>query len=132
MYTPNEWKNGDLITAEKLNHAEDGIKNAYDPVVVKFSRVGHNLEADKTYDEVKTAYKNGTPILGFVDYGDGKSETLTLDGLLNEDEDLEKLQFSHISVDGNGVDGRLFVVKVGFYKNSLNDRDQDYYDFAKT
>lgn len=29
-YTPTEWKTGDVITAEKLNKAEQGIKNAHD------------------------------------------------------------------------------------------------------
>ena len=27
-YTKQTWVNGDIITAEKLNHMEDGIENA--------------------------------------------------------------------------------------------------------
>ena len=27
-YTPTEWKNGDVITAEKLNNIEDGVEEA--------------------------------------------------------------------------------------------------------
>lgn len=26
-YTPTEWKNGDVITAEKLNKLEEGVAN---------------------------------------------------------------------------------------------------------
>lgn len=29
-YTPTEWKTGDVITAERLNKAEQGIKDAHD------------------------------------------------------------------------------------------------------
>lgn len=38
-YTPTEWKNGDVITAEKLNHMEGGIA------------AGENLVATGSYDE---------------------------------------------------------------------------------
>ena len=26
-YTPTNWQTGDVVTAEKMNHIEDGIKN---------------------------------------------------------------------------------------------------------
>ena len=28
QYVPNEWTNGDVITAEKLNHIEEGVWDA--------------------------------------------------------------------------------------------------------
>ena len=31
-YNKNIWKNGDLITKEKLNHMEDGIYDAHDEI----------------------------------------------------------------------------------------------------
>lgn len=34
-YTPTEWKNGDIITAEKMNNIEQGIQNAQNVAVVK-------------------------------------------------------------------------------------------------
>lgn len=34
MYTPTEWKDGDIVTSEKLNHMEDGIEGAYEVMVI--------------------------------------------------------------------------------------------------
>ena len=36
-YTPTVWKTGDVITAVKLNKAEDGIADAYDVMYVDFA-----------------------------------------------------------------------------------------------
>ena len=52
-YTPTVWANGDVITATKLNKAENGIAAAY-PLVVTISSDAF----DKTFAEVLAAFPN--------------------------------------------------------------------------
>lgn len=52
-YTPTVWETGDVITAEKLNKAENGIASAF-PLVVTIS----NDAFDKTFAEVLSAFPN--------------------------------------------------------------------------
>ena len=55
-YTPTNWDNGDVITAEKLNKIEQGISEASsggsggENFIVHLS--GENLVADKTFGEI--------------------------------------------------------------------------------
>ena len=65
-YTPTEWKNGDVITAEKLNKLEEGVASAGDgsgdsnEFIINVSRDSqYNLVMDKTFDEVEAAYNSG-------------------------------------------------------------------------
>ena len=65
-YTPTNWKNGDTITAEKLNHAEEGIKNAFSPYVVTFETSDlQNFTCDRTFEEIESAYKEH-PMIGLL------------------------------------------------------------------
>lgn len=52
-YTPTVWETGDVITAVKLNKAEQGIAAAY-PLVVTIS----DYTFDKTFAEVLAAFPN--------------------------------------------------------------------------
>lgn len=61
-YTPTVWNTGDVITAEKLNHAEEGIKNAFSPYVVNFTVNGDVVTCDKTYQEIVGAYSRNVCI----------------------------------------------------------------------
>ena len=68
-YTPTEWKSGDVITAEKLNHIEEGIGEAggssgggaliLRPLATP--QAGHALDFEETFDEVYDALQAGTP-----------------------------------------------------------------------
>ena len=69
-YTKQNWNTGDTITADKLNHMEDGIADET-PIVVHFEKVDGNWTADKEYSELRTAIENGTPVKGCVKYNDG-------------------------------------------------------------
>ena len=60
-YTPTEWKDGDVITAEKLNNIESGITES-DFFIVKID-VSNNYTTDKTYAEAMQAYQNGKTII---------------------------------------------------------------------
>ena len=80
-YTPTEWKTGDIITAEKLNKAEQGIKDAHDAADIS-SGGGSNIfyiyalgDADegvitglsKTYQEIYEAVFDQEKLPVFVD-----------------------------------------------------------------
>lgn len=57
-YTKNNWQTGDVITAEKLNHMEDGIANSGGLLVWIYGE-GSNKVFDKTAREVFTALESG-------------------------------------------------------------------------
>lgn len=63
-YTPTEWANGDIITAEKLNAMESGI-SAATPFVVVFTGTDtdHNSDCDQTFAVIHDAYDLGRPII---------------------------------------------------------------------
>lgn len=60
-YTPTEWATGDVITAEKLNHMEEGIEasssDEFIPIfTIKYDITGTTtVTCDKTYEEVLAA-----------------------------------------------------------------------------
>ena len=60
-YTPNEWATGDVITADKLNHMEEGIEasssDEFIPIfTIKYEITGTpTATCDKTYEEVLAA-----------------------------------------------------------------------------
>lgn len=59
-YTTNTWVTGDTITADKLNHMEDGIASASGgPLIVNVTRISDggysNMALDKTWQEIHDA-----------------------------------------------------------------------------
>lgn len=71
-YTKTTWANGDTITSEKLNNAEDGIYKAT-PVVVPFVMTEVEGEPVVTttaiYSDIVAAVQNGIPVEGELDAG---------------------------------------------------------------
>lgn len=66
MYTKQTWKNGDVITEDKLNHMEDGIANAGGALIVKeksYDESTGRAILDKTWKEIKSAMDRGTIVL---------------------------------------------------------------------
>lgn len=68
-YTPTVWQTGDIVTAEKLNHAENGIANAGSALIATVSPLGdtssvieYQSALDKTFTEIYTALSNGIPV----------------------------------------------------------------------
>ena len=63
-YTKQTWANGDVITAEKLNHIEDGIAGAGGgsaPLVIRVVYPDDPADPttlDKTFNEIFAAYPN--------------------------------------------------------------------------
>lgn len=66
-YSKQTWANGDVITAEKLNHIEDGVyanSQSGGALIVNASyddQTGTET-LDKTYTEIKAAIDAGTPV----------------------------------------------------------------------
>ena len=74
-YTPKTWECGETITADALNHIEQGIADSggggAEPLIVNI--VDHPEQTkmifDKTWNEIKTAYANGqNVVLRSVDF----------------------------------------------------------------
>jgi len=79
-YTPTTWENGDVITAEKLNHMEDGISNAdKGALVVNFALTSdshnpgsqiaqnyywHELTTTTDVSDIISAISGGKMVLG--------------------------------------------------------------------
>lgn len=72
-YEKQTWASGDVITAEKLNHIEDGVVVA-EPFIVNltYTQSGgssstpptlSDFVADKTYDEIFAAYTAGRIVI---------------------------------------------------------------------
>ena len=67
-YTKTSWKNGDIITAEKLNKMEDGIEGAYGSCVEIVHSDGYYL--DKTWNELNQAQLSGRIVMIVAEYDD--------------------------------------------------------------
>ena len=83
-YTPTNWQNGDVITAEKLNKLENGVANANaGALIVHITGEDDNLALDKTAGEIINAmplafYEEVTEEEGYTGYryppfGDGNN-----------------------------------------------------------
>ena len=62
-YEKQTWVNGDIITAEKLNHMEDGISGlgGSNALICEYDNdAGHT---DKTFGEIKAALLSGKTVL---------------------------------------------------------------------
>ena len=68
-YTPTNWKTGDVVSSERLNKLEEGVKDAYSGMVIN-DNAG---TLDKTWQEVYDAMSAGIPcyIQENVSFGPG-------------------------------------------------------------
>ena len=76
-YTKQTWTNGDVITAEKLNHIEDGISGSggSNALICEYDNdAGHT---DKTFGEIKDALLSGKTVL-FKTEEDSESGTYNM------------------------------------------------------
>lgn len=123
-YTKTTWATGDVITADKLNNAEEGIEAAQPFVVhVTYDEEAQKSIMDKTYAEIRTALMSGKYIsvvsnaipelqlpedlMGSVVFArpsDGRFDVITTEGLVQlQDEGntvFEAGFFTAVSEDG--------------------------------
>ena len=71
-YTPTEWKNGDVITAEGLNHIEQGLVNCGGEHPIEIANLNayrasanesYEVTSNKTFAELMEAYENGAVVV---------------------------------------------------------------------
>ena len=76
-YTPNNWKDGDVITAEKMNKLEQAVNQASNNVlVIEPSGDGLNV----TPNDIENAFENNSRIVmkQVADNGNGQSYSKSL------------------------------------------------------
>ena len=76
-YEKQTWATGDVITAAKLNHMEDGIAGVCGLVVLCTVTAGENdaetYTLNKTYSEISSAFLNGKNVNIYSSGDNGKS-----------------------------------------------------------
>ena len=77
-YTKQTWNNGDVISADKLNHIEDGVANGAKILQVTATTSGVTTTLDKTWEEINSFIHNG----GLVFVVNYNSENLTSIGIV--------------------------------------------------
>ena len=58
-YEPHDWQTGETITADKLNHIENGIMNNSNEnnlVILPFDQAGNTIVTTLTYSDITDIY----------------------------------------------------------------------------
>jgi len=96
-YEKQEWANGDIITADKLNHMEDGIASGGGLVLHATDDSAQNRTVlDRTWQEINDAFVSGMNVV--VAYGTEEAKALME---TYNDGSTYKLQFG---ISGDGYD----------------------------
>ena len=66
-YDKTTWQTGDVITANKLNHIEDGIANGGGVVVVHVTEENDTFTLDKTWNELQELLSSGALVATLTD-----------------------------------------------------------------
>lgn len=120
-YTPTEWKNGDVITAEKLNKLEEGVQAVSDNsliITVSWDENESKYVMDKSFDELNDAYDNGIKLKvnAFGSYLDFKGRDISMvgysyyfsgvfcDGVLLNNSSVPSLRFDSIIINNNRIE----------------------------
>ena len=64
-YTKQTWNCGDVISAEKLNHMEDGIEEAQNRIVFAHLTLTEQNTGtcDMNHDDIQALIESGTPVM---------------------------------------------------------------------
>lgn len=104
-YVKQTWSTGDVITADKMNHIEEGIENTstggvfYATFTLEGTENNISASSDKTFNQIKNAYDAGQVIMGRLSENSGSTaEIYTITPL------------AYVSFGGNsGAFGFLFM-----------------------
>ena len=101
MYEKQTWVTGETITAEKLNHMEDGISSGGVLVVhVTFNQGSATGTCDTSYATAKAAMLSGIPVLYHISSDDGI--TVQFGGYFVAD-DVIDLNYNNFYHSANGI-----------------------------
>ena len=64
-YTPTEWNTGDIVSSQRLNKLEEGVKDAYEVMVIN----DNDETLDKTWQEIYDAMAQGKLCVIRTDFG---------------------------------------------------------------
>lgn len=79
-YVEQTWTQGDVITAEKLNHMESGIAESgggSSALLVTGTDNGEQIFLNKTFTEIKNAFAVGAPVLVTITSDSNNYEEVT-------------------------------------------------------
>ena len=103
-YTKQTWETGDVITAEKLNHMEDGIggtSGAGEILIIHVTYDNTGTFLDKTWQEIFDAmYEDGKICYVYDQYTDNNATYFNLDmvtGVFNMYVSAETIQYSIVA-----------------------------------
>jgi len=74
-YTPTEWNTGDIVSSQKLNKLEEGVKGAYEVMVINVNI--ENGALDKTWQEIYDAMAQGIFCVAIADSGTPEGGIMT-------------------------------------------------------
>lgn len=116
-YTKQTWANGDVITADKLNHMEDGIESVESAMfLITLEQSGDNYTIDKTMAEIMSAYNSG--LIPVVKYG---NNFLYLLNEYNEESEGAVMGFGGITQINFGININIIYTNV-----SIVDEGDEY------
>lgn len=121
-YEPKTWECGETITADDLNHIENGIADAgggrFDVNVTMEYQTDHYEVTgfDKTIEEINTAYNEGKVVVAHANIF-GMNQMLYLQSVYSD-----AANFTNCDVMGN--QGNIFYLHIGnnssFYWKAIN------------
>ena len=125
-YEPKTWACGDTITADDLNHIEQGIAEAGGaPFVVNFTDESGSWVADKTWNDAKQAIENGIPVIGMVKKsGTPFTEYYTMP-LLHK---MNVMTGNFISI--SYANNKMFYYRIDWFENGYIDYNSGSYTLA--
>ena len=132
-YTPTEWKNGDVITAEKLNKIEDGITDASsgsEVFIITFTNNSSDVYnptfvTDKTFDEVADAYNSGKIIRAKITGLPTRVQDLALQSVDYNNGIVDSMFFIHALVSSSSG---LAVQQMTFSRNNSPVWESTYFN----
>lgn len=86
-YTPNEWQTGDVVTAEKLNHLENGVAGAVGMLLITITgNAGSGYVADKTFAEIEANWLIKPVVIKYYDENMAYTALYSLDNYVSEED----------------------------------------------
>lgn len=112
-YEKQTWANGDVITADKLNHMEDGIAGGSSDdnlFVVTISEEGTVASSDKTWREITTAFNEGKKCIYVWDQeGSYSEEGVEYTTITRRSGSIINTNYHETSVEGQLTEGAYSI-----------------------
>ncbi len=131
-YTPKEWENGDIITAEDLNKMEQGISEASEgseAFVITFTNNSSDpynptFVTDKTFDEAVDAYNSGKTIRAKITGLPTRVQDIALQSVNYDNGVVDRMFFTYANVSSSGMS----VQEMAFNREGSSDWYSTYFN----